>query len=490
MVDETTLQAILSESAHKHRVPGASIAIESQNRRVLATTGVLNTETKDPVLAESLFQIGSVTKVLTATLIMMLVDEGLLSLDDPVAEYIPGFRLLDTDRAKKITVGQLISHTSGIDGDFMSDTGSGPDRLARYVDRCALLPNLYEPGQGFSYSNAAFCIAGRIIERMYRLPFDEVMQQCLFERMGLKQSIGDLTLMPSRSLASAHVLDPSDLTRNMRLPHLFSLPLSAAPAGSTVMMSANDLLEFARMHFDGGVAGNGERVMTSDSAIHMQNIQISVPVPFRGITHWGLGWFLLFTGGRCVYGHDGAAVGQMGFVRVDPETGTLIALLTNGGNGNDFMSDVFDATFYELADIANPVSELAEQECDDLARYEGCYRNIGGDTRFEVVDGSLVRTAITRIDNITMPAGPNTLLYVGDHQFKWSPPTQIATAPVSFLGVREDRPASTIFAGLRLSRRIEVGHELWLHPLMPLVTTAFLRLMTRERAGLANLLMK
>ena len=453
LMDRQSLTELLAECAHVHRVPGASIAIEHRGERVLASTGVLSAETQEPVHDAALFQIGSVTKVLTATLAMTLVDEGLLDLDAPVSEYLPGFRLLDVDHARAVTIKQLLSHTSGMDGDFMSDTGTGPDRLARYVDRCALLPSLHAPERGFSYCNAGFCVLGRIAERLTRQGFDEAMQ-ALFERMGLTQSLSDLTLMPGRSLASAHVANPEDPTQHIRLPTLFSLPPSAAPAGATVMMSASDLLEFAAMHFKQGVATNGERILKPTTAAEMQSIHVEVPVPFRGISHWGLGWFLIEVQDRCIYGHDGATVGQMSFVRVDPATDTLVALNTNGGSGNDFMSDVFEATFNQLAQIDNPIGTYPESQCDDLTPYVGHYRNIGGDTTFVLEDDRLIRTALTRIDNIAMPAGPNELTPTGHHQFTWQPPGQLAAAPVSFLQIEDDQPAESVFAGLRISRRV------------------------------------
>ncbi len=94
---------------------------------------MLSTATGVEVTPDSLFQIGSITKVWTATLVMQLVDEGGLDLDAPVVEALPGFRVADPDVTRTVTMRHLLTHTSGIDGDVFTDTGRGDDCVERYV---------------------------------------------------------------------------------------------------------------------------------------------------------------------------------------------------------------------------------------------------------------------------------------------------------------------------------------------------------------------
>src|SRR6266851_1627710 len=123
----------LRDLASGARVPGATLAIWSDGQEVLAAYGVLNFATQVPVTTDSLFQVGSITKIWTATMIMQLIDEGLLSLDTTVSEALPGTRLGAGDVGDQVTVRHLLTHTSGIDGDIFTDTGRGDDCVERYV---------------------------------------------------------------------------------------------------------------------------------------------------------------------------------------------------------------------------------------------------------------------------------------------------------------------------------------------------------------------
>ena len=100
-------------------------------------TASLNKDTGVEATTDSVFQIGSITKVWTATVAMQLVDEGLLDLDAPVADVLPELRLADPDVAKRVTMRHLLTHTSGIDGDVFTDTGRGDDCLEKYVAQLA-----------------------------------------------------------------------------------------------------------------------------------------------------------------------------------------------------------------------------------------------------------------------------------------------------------------------------------------------------------------
>lgn len=122
------LQRLLSARIKKYNVPGASIAILRNDKiRQTAAAGVVNLDTGVRATKDSVFQIGSITKPITATLIMQLVDEGLLQLDDPVSKHLPEFRVARADVSGSVTIRKLLCHVSGIDGDFFEDTGTGAD---------------------------------------------------------------------------------------------------------------------------------------------------------------------------------------------------------------------------------------------------------------------------------------------------------------------------------------------------------------------------
>ena len=162
----------LVERMAAHRVPGATLGIVHEGRVTVIGAGVLSKATGVEVTPESLFQIGSITKVWTATLVLQLVDEGRLDLDAPVADVLPGFRVADPDVTRRVTTRHLLTHTSGIDGDVFTDTGRGDDCIARYVDGLADVgQNRYEevnvvdartPGlnYGWNIMEGAHCYPG------------------------------------------------------------------------------------------------------------------------------------------------------------------------------------------------------------------------------------------------------------------------------------------------------------------------------------------
>src|SRR3954466_11988182 len=184
-LDMTRWQDRLPLLADKHGVPGASLAIKQGDEVAEAAYGVLNKRTGVEATTDSLFQIGSITKVWTATLVMQLVDEGLLDLDVPVVTYLPDFRVADPDVTRTVTTRHLLGHTSGIDGDLFLDTGRGDDCIEKYVAACADLGQNHPLGATMSYCNSGYTVLGRLIEVLRGQSWDAVLKERLFGPLGL-----------------------------------------------------------------------------------------------------------------------------------------------------------------------------------------------------------------------------------------------------------------------------------------------------------------
>src|SRR5690606_31977675 len=117
----------LDEARHRHGVVGASLAVLTDGEVHAAASGSLNLDTGVDATPDSVFQIGSIGKLFTATLLMQLVDEAAVALDAPVRRYLPDFAIADESASAAITVRQLLAHTSGIDGDYLPpDDPAGP----------------------------------------------------------------------------------------------------------------------------------------------------------------------------------------------------------------------------------------------------------------------------------------------------------------------------------------------------------------------------
>ena len=152
-IDVQDWQQRLSESIAKYDVPGASVAVLHDGEVTAFGAGVLNLDTRVEVTTDSVFQIGSVTKSYTATLVLALADAGLLELDRPVVSYVPELELADPDVRERLTLRHLLAHTSGIDGDHFLDLGRGEDVLARYLTTCGDLAQVLPLGAAWSYCN-------------------------------------------------------------------------------------------------------------------------------------------------------------------------------------------------------------------------------------------------------------------------------------------------------------------------------------------------
>ncbi|PRY38782.1 serine hydrolase domain-containing protein [Umezawaea tangerina] len=374
--DVARWQGRLDEEARRRRVPGASLAVLVDGQVHEVATGVLHRGTGVAVTADSVFQVGSISKVYTATLVMQLVEAGELELDATVLSVLPEFAVADAEATKSVTVRQLLTHTSGIDGDFFHDTGRGDDCVARYVEACAGLGQNHPPGATLSYCNSGFKILGRIVEVLTGRVWDEVLRERIVEPLGLTRTM----TLPEEVLrfraAMGHVGEPGE---DPQPAPVWSLPRSIGPAGG-ICATAADVVRFAKAHLDGGAGILGAGVVEA-----MRRPEVEVPNRWRAATHWGLGWELFDWPGGPVFGHGGATIGQYAHLYAVPHRGVAVALLTNGGAVGGLFETVLGELLDELADVRMAHFEPpAVPPVVDYSGYLGTYRSAGMD--FEVTD--------------------------------------------------------------------------------------------------------
>jgi CubicO group peptidase (beta-lactamase class C family) len=438
-IDGAHWQRRLDELARRHRVPGAALGIlrvrpGREDDLVELATGVLNVETGVEATPDSVFQIGSMTKVWTATLALQLVDEGLLDLDRPIAEVMPELELSDPEVTKSVTMRHLLTHTSGIDGDVFTDTGRGDDCLEKYAAQLADAAQNHPLGATWSYCNSGFSLAGRVIEKLTGGTWDAAIQQRLVAPLGLTHT-GTLPEEALRHRAAVgHVGDPP-----ARAPSAWGLPRSAGPAG-LISQTVRDVLGFVRMHLAGGLAPDGARVLSGESAAAMTEWQADVPDKYILGDSWGIGWIRFGWNGHRLVGHDGNTLGQAAFLRVLPEQGLAVTLLTNGGNTRDLYEDLYRELFAELAgvEMQRPLVPPAELPELDIAPYLGRYERAG--VRMDVLerDGEpVLRTEITGPLAALVPETVHEypLTPVADALWAVREPSAQTWAPVTFYEV-------------------------------------------------------
>lgn len=375
------LQAALDAMASRHRVPGAQLSIDDGERTVDLATGVTSCETGVAVTPDTLFQIGSITKVYTSTLMMRLVDQGKVDLDAPVRRYLPSFQLRDEAAAQTITARHLLTHSSGLVGDYFADFGTGTDCLERYVASLKDQEHVHEPGLMFSYSNAGFIVAGRVIEAVCDKPFHEVLSEELLDPLGLHSTTVVAEEMLRYRYAVGHrTTDPgTNGTTNAAtptVPPVVLAPRSGVPAGSRTSASASDVLRFARMHVDNGRGRNGSVYLSEESIGAMRMPTLSC----HGTENCriGLGWLLWDWGGeRCLF-HNGATINQFAWLIAMPDRPFAVCLLTNSDTGGRLWRDLGGWIFKTFADIEMPGVRKppAVPVSIDLERYAGTYERL------------------------------------------------------------------------------------------------------------------
>ncbi|MBB5955913.1 CubicO group peptidase (beta-lactamase class C family) [Saccharothrix tamanrassetensis] len=355
----------LAELVAAHGVPGAQAAVLVDGEVVDAAAGVLSLATGVETTTDSVFQIGSITKVWTATLVMQLVDDGLVDLDEPVVEYLPDFRIADARANAAITTRQLLDHTSGMDGDLFHDTGRGDDAVEKFLATIADAEQVHEPGAMFSYCNSGYVVLGRLVEVLRGKPFGAVVHERIAQPLGLTHIATNADEAILFRAAVGHLPgEDGDV-----VAPVWSLAASNAPAGALLAMRARDLLGWAKAHLDGGGPILGEA-----SAKAMREPQTDVPFTAGLAAKWGLGWEL-FDFGADVFGHDGGTIGQAAFLRISGSAGIAVALLTNGVAGLEVYEELVVGVLREYAGADVPAfpTPPATSEPLDAARISGVY---------------------------------------------------------------------------------------------------------------------
>jgi len=444
------VQRRLPELLAEGQVPGAAVAVLAGDEVVDAAAGVLSTATGVEATTDSVFQVGSITKLWTTTLIMQLVDAGRLELDAPVRRYLPDFRTADSDAAAAVTVRHLLCHVAGFEGDIFTDTGRGEDAVEKYVATLAEVPQLFPPGAMFSYNNAGFCVLGRIVEVLRDAPYAQCLTDHLITPLGLTHTAPSPYEAIRYRAAVGHLQHAPDAAPEPA--PVWALTASNAPAGAMLAMRPRDLLGFAAMHLRGGTAPDGRRVLSPASVAAMRQRQVQLPELGLMGDAWGLGWEIYDAPGGTVVGHDGGTIGQRAFLRVVPDRNVAVAVLTNGGNPMPLYTEIAGTVLRELAGVELPALPVPADEppAVDASRYLGTYAS-------SVADQVVRQDADGRIWLDRTPKGiladigeqPKTVELVGwrGDTLIGREPEQGLYLPHAFVGVDGDGRAAYLHTG-------------------------------------------
>lgn len=343
------IKAALQPYVDDHALAGAvALVADRNNVLTVETVGWADIAAKRPMKDDTVFWIASQTKAITAAAVMILVDEGKLSLDDPIEKYLPEMKSLRLAPAKdskdepqppktKVTIRQCLSHTSGMPFQSPAEKPTLDCLpLADAVKSYATTPMVAEPGTLYLYSNAGINTAGRIIEVVTGEKYEDFLDERLLRPLGMH----DTTYWPSAEqvarLATSYKpnkpKDADDLepTKIVYLKYPFDSREGRYPMpGGGLFSTAGDVAKFCRMLLRGGELG-GKRILSEAAVKELTTNQTGKAVNKDGKpVPYGLG----FSTGGDTFGHGGAMATNM---TVHPKTGLItIWLVQHAGFPKD-----------------------------------------------------------------------------------------------------------------------------------------------------------
>jgi CubicO group peptidase (beta-lactamase class C family) len=331
---------------------------------------------------------------------------------------------------KTLTIWHLLTHTSGIDGDVFTDTGRGDDCLEKYTELLADVAQNHPLGATWSYCNSGWSLLGRVIEKLTGKTWDEAMRDRLFTPLGLSRTM----TLPEEAILHAAAVGHNEVDGEQVPTPVWDLPRSVGPAG-LVKSTVRDVLGFAKLHLSGGLAPDGTRLLSEETVDAMTQHHADLPDKFILGDSWGLGWIRFGWHGHRLIGHDGNTLGQAGFLRILPEQGVAVSLLTNGGNTRDLYEDLYREIFADVAGIemSEPFVPPTEPVEVDITPYVGTYAR--SSVRMEVLaDGPTLRTTLLGpiAEMVPDPVEEYTMVPVGPALFAVKPPEADTWAPVTF----------------------------------------------------------
>ncbi len=389
----------MAQAAQELGVPGVAVGVDHGGQREIVTYGVTSLDHGRPVDEATLFQIGSTAKTFTATAIMVLVEQGRIELDQPVRRYLPDLRLQDSTATETLTVGQLLNHTAGWDGgDAWTDTGDGDDALERAVALLADLPQQFAPGTGASYNNAAFVLAGRVVETVTGETYERAMARLVLDPLGLGQTKTVLNDIMTQPFAVGHRPGGS-ADQSVSVCRPWSDPRGYLPAGARFASSLGDQLTWARFQLGDGRAPDGTRLLSADRlrAMHTPTTSHEL-MPGIGI---GIAWLLREIDGVQVIEHHGDVSGQHSTVTVVPDRDCAIVVMTNSSpTGRELAEQVVRRTLETTFGLVERSPEPLLLSPEELAPYTGTYRTDGIELRIVVAgSGLLIHGTLTDDDS-------------------------------------------------------------------------------------------
>ena len=323
------LATLVAQKMAEYSVPGVAFGVLKNGQLTMRGFGVTNVDDPQPLTSDTVFPIASISKTVTATAIMRLAEQGKLELDAPIRRYIPEFAVADPDATRDVALWHLLTHTPGWEGQ-LNPEDRGIYSLSYFAESQRELPQLAPPGAIWSYNNAGFTIAGRVIELATGQRIHEALRALVIEPLGLTHTFTRTEDAVTYRFAAAHRSSDGKVTVARPISR------SSTVTAGGVWMSLADILAYAKFHLGDGTGAGGKPVLTRKSLELMRTARVK---KVGTDDEMGLGWHLRKVGGVTTASHGGT-LGHISLLELVPDRNMALAVLTNHSNGWRLIQDV------------------------------------------------------------------------------------------------------------------------------------------------------
>ncbi|MEZ5293903.1 MAG: serine hydrolase [Vicinamibacterales bacterium] len=324
-------------------VPGVGLGVLADGEVTLRGLGVTDHDDPRPITDDTLFTIASISKTVTATALMKLVQDGRVDLRAPIQRYVPGFRVVDDEASRTVSLWHCLTHTPGWEGQLTTeDRGAGA--LAHFAGTIMpTLPQLAPPGRVWSYNNAGFALTGRLIEVVTGKSIHDALRDLVVAPLGLTRTVTRLTDAMTRRLTLGH------RTRGGAVEVIRPFQTTSSTTAGGVLTSIADAMRYARFHLGDGRTAEGTPHVSRALLELMQTAQ----VPKNATTdEMGAGWHVRTLGGVKTVAHGGTLNGHCLLLQLVPARNLAFCVFTNHVDGWRLVQDVEAAILKSYAGLA------------------------------------------------------------------------------------------------------------------------------------------
>ena len=439
-VNFTELEKVTLEELKETNTPGAAVAVVSGDRLVFAKGfGVANIETGTPATPDTLFRIGSVTKMFTAAVLITLAEERQIELHAPIGRYVKGLN----SKLSQITAHQLMSHTAGMTDESPSDYGLHDDpALAAFVRSLKDDQFFTEPGEIFSYSNPGFDVAGFLIEEVGGKPYADQMVERFFRPLGMNRTTFRPTMAMTYPLSQGH--DASEKAKPTVI-RPFGDNVAGWPDGF-MFSSVNDLARFAIAFMDGGKI-DGKQVLTTSVITKLSTPYADIHSRF-GFENgrYGYGLFVHDHRGVRVIWHAGLIPGFGALLQMAPTERFAVIVLANKSGS------LLNRTAEKAMELMLPLKAKTEAKPEqvlaisdaEISEYVGTYTNKPESAEILMKEGRLV---------LKRENGEFPITKIGNCRFSFIKPSE--SQAEEFVLVRADGRVKYLHIGRHALRKVQ-----------------------------------